>query len=138
MISIKQKHRYWYWLYLLCLIVIASVHTLEKIMTNSGGLMSRFGPVVMVLIIGYGIYGYVNQQRLLTRGIWRTLFGCLAVLWGSASLLMVYLVFIANPSHLQALLILTFGLLIILPALIGLYRYGFACPTIWIEKQRKA
>jgi len=96
----------------------------RKIAADSGGLISQFGPPLLVTILVVGLVADLMQRPVLQRWFWQGLVVLLAAstLW-VVLLALYYLVFGGMAQRWQGVTVI--GALLLLPVLIKLKRYAF-------------
>ena len=118
-------------LYIALLCAVPLAHMAEKIMTGSGGLVSRYLPLITVLLAVFGMVSHQQNQPRLHRIFWLMFFWLLAA---SAVSGMVYgfvlLFWKGSTAQPGASVLLGFAFLLI-PVLASLYRYSRASNRIW-------
>lgn len=118
-------------LYLALLVLPAMVHLANKITTDTGGIISRFAPLIVVLIMAVGLYGFVFRQPIFKSGLWKCIFWLLVLLSLSCLATIAYFIWathtITSPAGCWAIVIA----LALLPAEVGLFRYAYLSPAIW-------
>lgn len=96
----------------------------RKIAADSGGLISQFGPPLLVTILVVGLVADLMQRPVLQRWFWQGLVVLLAAsTLGVVLLALYYLVFGGMAQRWQGITVI--GALLLLPGLIKLKRYAF-------------
>ena len=96
----------------------------RKIAADSGGLISQFGPALLVTILVVGLVADLMQRPALQRWFWQGLVVLLAAsTLGVVLLALYYLVFGGMAQRWQGITVI--GALLLLPGLIKLKRYAF-------------
>ena len=96
----------------------------RKIAADSGGLISQFGPALLVTILVVGLVADLMQRPVLQRWFWQGLVVLLAAsTLGVVLLALYYLVFGGMAQRWQGITVI--GALLLLPGLIKLKRYAF-------------
>ena len=96
----------------------------RKIAADSGGLISQFGPPLLVTILIVGLVADLMQRPVLHRWFWQGLVVLLAAsTLGVVLLALYYLVFGGMALRWQGITVT--GALLLLPGLIKLKRYAF-------------
>lgn len=118
-----------HWMYIFLLLLPAIVRMLDKLYSNTGGVVSRFGPLLFLTLLAFGFAGHVLKRPWLARKFWRGSFwlgaGISAILgiYGAAMLLF------SNPVVPAGWMLLGAG--ITLPALVAVYQYSSESNVIW-------
>lgn len=106
------------------LALVAYGQMARKIAADSGGVISQFGPPLMVTILVVGLVADLMQRPLLQRWFWQGLVVLLAAsTLGVVLLALYYLVFEGMAQRWQGITVI--GALLLLPGLIKLKRYAF-------------
>ncbi|NNF27962.1 MAG: hypothetical protein HKN73_12125 [Gemmatimonadetes bacterium] len=115
-------------LYIGALVVLGTGRMVQKIVTDTGGFGSRYGPVILAVILGLAVFGNVLEKPLARRWVWMAVFWLLAV--GTAGLSLLAVSVLMEGSFRPAGMIL--GLLVILvPGQWQLFRYVYRSPSVW-------
>ena len=115
-------------LYVGVLLALGLGRMAEKIITETGGFGSRYGPAILAVTLAIGVLGQVAQKPIARRWIWVTIFWLLAIVSGGLSILAVSQ--LLERSYRMAGLIL--GILLMLsPGLWHLFRYAHRSPSLW-------
>ncbi len=118
-------------LYLILLTMIATIHLLHKLETDTGGIISRYAPLLLVTVITFGICGYIFHKAIFKPPFWEALLGLLSMLSMTCIGTLVYFTW-ANISLLSATGVWASVILFLLfPAKIILYLYLYRSPAIW-------
>jgi hypothetical protein len=123
-----RKH---FWLsYSVLLLVLAYGDLCRKLLTDTGGIASRYLPALAITLVVAGITGYCRNKGLFSQHLWRTLFKLLML----ASCIVMFMMgwwFLSGEQPFSKLLALTVTLLLLSPAEHVLYRYSFESPQLW-------
>ena len=96
----------------------------RKIAADSGGVISQFGPPLLVTILVVGLVADLMERAVLRRWFWQGLVVLLAAsTLGVLLLALYYLVFLGMAQRWQGISVI--GTLLLLPGLIKLKRYAF-------------
>ncbi|GGF80362.1 hypothetical protein [Alteromonas lipolytica] len=118
-----------HWMYLGLLFVPALFHLWSKIAADSGGLASRYAPLLATVLLAGIVIGWVNQKTWLRRGFWRFSFWLLAVL---LALVVIYcLISLMSGTGGVWLVWLLLGVIVMLPAMWCLWRYSARSNSCW-------
>ena len=124
-------------LYTLGVLALGFGRTVEKIMRDSGGLPSRYGPVLGAVGVAIGVVGYLSSRPIGRAWVWKGIFVLSAV--GTAGLLGLEVILLRSydaPWRIHAMTLA--GAVLLAPAVIALYRYAFRSPAIWREPAHPA
>lgn len=122
-----------HWLYSVILFLPASVRLAEKIISETGGIASRYGPLLAMALLAVGFIASEHNKPVFNRIVWRGSFWLLAVLSGLAGLYgIILLVFSGSITAGLGLLIMA---LIPVPALRSVYRYSAATSPVWAHNK---
>lgn len=110
------------------LIVLALARMVQKIVTETGGFGSRYGPLILAGVLALGIVGYVFQTPFAHRWVWMAIFWLLAIV--SAGLLILAASLVLDGLARTAGLIV--GILLVLaPGQWQLFRYAHRSSSLW-------
>ena len=111
-------------IYCVVLALVGYGQMARKIAADSGGLISQFGPALLVTILVVGLVADLMQRPVLQRWFWQGLVVLLAAsTLGVVLLALYYLVFGEMAQRWQGITVI--GALLLLPGLIKLKRYAF-------------
>ena len=111
-------------IYCVVLALVGYGQMARKIAADSGGLISQFGPALLVTILVVGLVADLMQRPVLQRWFWQGLVVLLAAsTLGVVLLALYYLVFGGMAQRWQGITVI--GALLLLPGLIKLKRYAF-------------
>lgn len=130
MITSLSKKYLWY-CYIVVLIICGIARMLERIQTDSGGLASRYAPVLIAVVVSVGIYGSANNKPVFVRWFWQCLYIVLGLAAVVATVMFAYLLLFVGLSTLPAATILLIVSIVLLPALIKLRIYVHKTPGCW-------
>jgi hypothetical protein len=111
--------------------------TVERIMRDSGGLPSRYGPMLGAVVVAVGVVGYLSSRPVGRAWVWKGVFALSAV--GAAGLLGLEVILLQSydaPWRIHAMTLA--GAVLLAPAVNALYRYAFRSPAIWREPAHPA
>jgi len=122
--------------YALVALALGVGRTIEKIIDDSGGLLSRYGPALGATLVAVGVLGYAFRAPIGRAWIWKMVFvlailGCL----GLVALELITLLTGDAPLRIHAMIV--GGAALLVPAQIALHRYAFRRPLIW-RRDRQA
>lgn len=109
-------------IYSVILLLPALLQLIHKVLSSTGGFGSRFGPLLVMLIL---VAGYLGQHKgipILRRWVWQLCF-LLIVLLTICSLLFVAYSMISDVGATGPVLIMLAAILLTLPAQVTLYHY---------------
>ena len=109
-------------IYMVILLLPALLQLIHKVLSNTGGFASRFGPLLVMLIL---VAGYLGQNRgipLLRLWVWQFCF-LLRVLLTSCSVLFVAYSMVSDVGATGPVLIILAVSVLTLPAQVTLYHY---------------
>jgi hypothetical protein len=101
---------------------------LERLIKDSGGVWSQFGPAIGTTILAIGVIFWINNKAFLNAWVWRVVHASLAFGQLLGVLFAVYLAGIG--VYTAAGLVLSFSVLLI-PAYFALYRYSYRSAELW-------
>ena len=101
---------------------------LERLIKDSGGFWSQFGPAIGTTILAIGVIFWINNKAFLNAWVWRVVHASLAFGQLLGVLFAVYLAGIG--VYAAAGLALSFSVLLI-PAYFALYRYSYRSAELW-------
>ena len=111
-------------IYCVVLALVGYGQMARKIAADSGGLISQFGPPLLVTILIVGLVADLMQRPVLQRWFWQGLVVLLAAsTLGVVLLALYYSVFGGMAQRWQGITVT--GALLLLPGLIKLKRYAF-------------
>lgn len=117
-------------LYLLSVLGLGFARTAEKVVQDSGGLLSRYGPMLGAIVIAVGVVAYLSSRPVGRAWVWKTI--CMLTVVGVAALLALELILLrlhTAPARLHAMTLAAAVLLA--PAIAALHRYAFRSQDIW-------
>ncbi|MCV6624880.1 MAG: hypothetical protein OIF38_02215 [Cellvibrionaceae bacterium] len=120
----------WY-LYIALLLSLGVGRMVERILAQSGGFSSRYLPIIFMLTISVGVYGYINNKPILASWFWKVIFGLTCVLSLSALVYAVVIgLYVGGDVMIWAGLLLLVAVLLI-PAMISLQKYSSGDREYW-------
>ena len=120
------------WMYTLVLLLPAILRLAEKLLSHTGGFVSRYGPLMAMGLLAIGYIAAARNSPVINRVFWRGSFWLLSALLSLAGVYgLILLVFAGNVTAGAALLV---AAVIAIPALSSLYRYSSISSTIWENK----
>ena len=121
----------WLWLlYIMAILAVGVGRSIEKVITNTGGLTSRYGPGFAAIIIAIGIIGLAWQLRIGRAWMWASV--CVLGCGASLGLLVLEVIIILGsgaPLRIHAMII--GGVALSVPGLAGLFTYAFMSRRMW-------
>lgn len=118
-------------LYIVLLCAVPLAHMAEKIMTESGGIVSRYLPLLVIVLAVFGMVSHQHNQPRLHRIFWLVFFWLLAASAVSAAVYgFILLLWQGSTAQPGASVLLGFAFLL-MPLLVSLYRYSRASNRIW-------
>lgn len=120
-----------YWFYCAALFVTVIVHLLSKITAETGGIISRYTPLLAALIIILGLYGFVFRRPFGIALYWKVTVWILVFVNLACVGFFTYLGYLHDAWFIHAgqWSAITFTLLF--PAVIGLFHYAYRSDGIW-------
>lgn len=122
--------------YLVLLSMVAIGHLIDKVMTGTGGIISRFLPLLFVFVLALGFYGYAFKKHIFGQVVWISLFWLLFVLTIAGVATLSYMIGISQPLNSPDAIWLVLVILLILPALLPLFNYSYRCHSVWQKLQQ--
>ena len=114
------------------LLLPAITRLAEKLLSQTGGFDSRYGPLMAIGLLAIGYIAAACRFPVVTRVFWRWSFWLLS---GLLSLVGVYgFILLAFAGKITGGAVLLVTPLIAIPALSSLYRYSSASSSIWKNK----
>lgn len=123
------------WFYVFLLMAFAVGRLVQKLMADSGGIASRFGPVILAVLLVTGFIGYTKQCPILKRWFWRVIFIVLAFASAGLVVLALYLILTVGSTQYAISGVIVLSLALAYPALYAMYQYAFCLPSIWSLKR---
>mgnify|MGYP001252810336 CR=1 FL=1 len=120
-----------HWFYIVMLLVLPFVHLGHKIMTESGGFISRYLPLIIVIFLVLGLIGYAKKTPILVRRLWRVSFW---VFLEGAFFAIMYVGFMLSTFGSAVLLesvLLLLMIAVLAPAIVVLYQYSKVEQPFW-------
>jgi len=116
--------------YAVVAVALGMGRTIEKVLDDSGGIQSRYGPAAGAIVVGIGVIGYALRAPIGWAWVWRIVF-VLAIL-GCVGLLALDLnILLTSDAPLRIHAMILGGAALLVPAQIGLFRYAFQSPETW-------
>ena len=132
-ISNKKKIQWYWWLYIAVLCAIGLGRMFERLVKDSGGLSSQFGPPIGVMILGLGMICWLKNTSFLNVWVWRGVHVCVILVQLLAVVFAAYLA--GTGAYAPAALVLSFSVFL-MPATNALYQYSYRSSNLWIADQR--
>ncbi|GAB4193480.1 MAG: hypothetical protein Tsb002_23970 [Wenzhouxiangellaceae bacterium] len=119
-----------WWLYVAITLSLGYGQTIRKLVTDTGGIVSRFGPAIAATILAAGIVALLLEKPILRRWFWKGVFATLVVSSVAALSFGLYLFAIQGLVSWPTLLLLG-GAIYLIPGEVQLYRYAFGNWVSW-------
>ena len=117
-------------LYILSVLALGFGRTAEKVVKDSGGLLSRYGPLLGAIVIAVGVVGYLSSRPIGRAWVWKGVFVLTIV--GVAGLLALEAVLLRLHAPSARIHAMTLAAAMLLAAAIpALHRYAFRSPATW-------
>ena len=113
------------------LLVLGFGRMVQKIITDTGGIGSRYGPVLVAMIIALGVLGYVFQRPIARNWVWKGVFWLLAIASVGMGGVAVYLLFSVGPGSYNVVGLLMGLLVVLLPGQWQLFGYAYRSSSLW-------
>ena len=107
--------KYLWSIYVSLLLILGIGRMVQKIITETGGFGSRYGPLLLAAIVALGVLGYVFQRPIARHWVWKGVFWLLAVVSVGLLLLGVYLLFSVGPGAYPGVGLIMGLLVVLLP-----------------------
>jgi|GEM_PF-6056041 len=117
-------------LYLVAVFTIGFGRTIEKIVRDSGGFWSRYGPALGAFVAALGVAGWLIGKPIGWRVLWAAIFG-LSVLAAVGMLALEELLVTGWDAPLRIHGLVLAGVLLLVPTQWALWRYSFRSPQVW-------
>lgn len=120
-----------HWLYLAVLLVPAIIRLVDKVASDTGGVVSRYSPLFIAVVLCLGFVGYVTRTPIFRRGFWLLWF------WFSNIILLsvfTYFIFTLLSNTTETHVALCWFLLLIVwisPAQSCIYLYVYKQKKLW-------
>ena len=125
-----RQYMFW-WLYSAAICAVGFGRMLERLVIESGGFWSQFGPLIAAVVLAAGIIGWLDGRRLLNVWLWRILHLCLVF---AQLLAVLYATYIGVFGiYLPAALVFALATFL-LPASIALFRYAYRSRELWSRR----
>jgi peptidoglycan/LPS O-acetylase OafA/YrhL len=108
--------------YMVTLLVPALFQLMQKVLSSTGGFASRYGPLLVMLILVIGYLGQFRRIAILRRWVWQFCF-LLIVLLTSCALFFVAYSMISGVGAMGPILMMLAVIILTLPAQVTLYHY---------------
>lgn len=119
-----------WWVYVATTLALGYGQMIRKIMSDTGGMASRFGPAVAVTVISIGIVATLLNKPILRQGFWKAVF-VLIVFSSIVALGFALYLLLAQNLVSWTVLILMGGAVYLVPGEIKLHRYAFGSEVLW-------
>ena len=120
--------KYVWSIYIGLLLGLGFVRMGQKILTETGGFGSRYGPLILAAILALGVFGAVFQKPLARRWVWKAVFWLLAI--SSVGLFVLAVYVLSGGAYQPAGLILGI-LVVLLPGQWQLFGYVYRSSSLW-------
>ena len=104
----------------------------ERLVKDSGGFWSQFGPPIGAMILAVGLACWLKNKAVLNVWAWRAVHACVTLIQTLAFVFSAYLA--GTGAYVPAALILSVCLILI-PANIALRQYSYRSPALWNTHQ---
>jgi hypothetical protein len=108
--------------YMVTLLVPALLQLVHKVLSNTGGFASRYGPLLVMLILVAGYLGHYRGIAILRRCVWQFCFLLIVVLTSCALFFVAYSM-ISRAGAMGPILMMLAAIILTLPAQVTLYHY---------------
>jgi len=122
--------------YAAAVVALGMGRTIEKVLDDSGGIQSRYGPAAGAIVVGIGVIGYAIRVPIGWAWIWRVIF-VLAILGCVGLLALGVHILLTSDAPLRIHAMILGGAVLLVPAQIGLLRYAFQSPETWRRGARQ-
>jgi hypothetical protein len=119
-----------WWLYAATTLALGYGQMIRKIVSDTGGIPSRYGPPVVATIVTAGVIAWLVRRPLLRQWVWKLVFGVLVVASGVGLGFGLYLLLVLSLDSWSVVLLIS-GAVYLVPAEIQLYRYAFGTGVPW-------
>lgn len=125
-LSLKLK------LYSALILVAGFAQMFRKMLTDSEGPSSRYGAVVLAVVVVCVLIAKANEQPMGKLWMWKSLF---AVLMLGTLVTLGFSLYLGLSGVYLSSALLTFGAIILVPALIEIFTYSYRSPQLWEWKE---
>ena len=125
-------------IYIGLLLVLSLGRMAQKIVTETGGFGSRYGPVIVATIIAVGVFGAVFQRPIARKWFWKAVFWLLAITGVGLFTLSVYVLFSTGSGSYSVAGLIVGILLVLIPGQWQLFGYAYRSPSLWNGAPGKA
>ena len=115
-------------LYSVFILIAGFVQMFRKMLTDTGGPPSRYGAVVVAVVIVFVLIAKANEQAIGKAWMWKSLF--LALMLATLVMLAFGLYLGTSGVYVSAVL-LAGGALVLAPALSEIFIYAYRSPQLW-------
>ena len=130
--------KYIWSIYVGLLLVLGLGRMVQKIITETGGFGSRYGPVILAIIIALGVLGYVFQRPIARNWVWKVVFWLLVIAGVGMLVLAVYLLLSVGRGSYDVAGLLLGLLVVLLPGQWQLFGYAYRSSPLWGRARDKA
>ena len=123
--------KYVWSIYIGLLLILGFGRMVQKIITETGGFGSRYGPAIAATIIAIGVFGYVFQRQIARNWFWKAVFWLLAIASAGLLAFVVCLLFSAGSGSYRSVGLIIVVLLVLSPAQRQLFGYAYRSPQLW-------
>ena len=123
--------KYLWFIYAGLLLVLGFGRMVQKIVTETGGFGSRYGPVLVAMVIALGVIGYVFHRPIAWNWVWKGVFWLVAIAIVGMGVVAVYLLFSVGSGSYNVVGLLVGLLVILLPGQRQLFGYAYRSPSLW-------
>ncbi|RLV58656.1 hypothetical protein D5018_16165 [Parashewanella curva] len=128
MVDLESKRRWQ--VYILLLLVTTIARTVERLLTDTGGMISNSLPLLLALWVALGINACSNRNILFNQYVWRLTSWILLIAAAIGVVFGGYLLFSSGNINRSGLILVTYSLLLI-PAFYKTWQYGYRSAAIW-------
>ena len=125
-------------IYIGLLLLLGFGRMVLKIVTETGGFGSRYGPALAATIIALGVFGAVFQRPIARNWVWKAIFWLVAITSVGMLALVMYLLFSVGSGSYKPAGLLLIILLVLLPAQWQLFGYAYRSSPLWDRAPDKA
>lgn len=127
----RRYAKYSWLLYMGLLLVLGLGRMVQKLITESGGFGSRYGPVLAAVLIIIGVFGAVFQRPIARQWFWKGVFWLLGIVSVGLFAMVVYLLFAVGSGSFNVAGLLVGILVVLMPAQWQLFVYTYRSSSLW-------
>ena len=125
-----NKIKYLWTGYMLVLILAGTGRLVQKVTSDTGGIASRYAPLLVALLLVVGIFGYLYQKPLVRVWFWQVVFWVSAAASTCAVVFSFYLAVFATVLNPAIALMLV--VLFIIPSQTQIWQYSYRSKSLWL------